>query len=129
MDTIDEYIGQFEPTVQEKLQTLRQVIRKAAPEAQEKISWGMATFSLYGNLVHFAAAKHHIGFYPGASGVEAFADKLKGFETSKGTIRLPLDRSLPLELIEEIVLFRAKQNTEAAQAKLEKNKTKSQLPE
>ena len=126
MDTIDEYIGQFEPAVQERLQTMRQVIRKAAPEAKEKISWGMATFSLHGNLVHFAAAKRHIGFYPGASGVEAFADKLKDFETSKGTIRIPFDRPLPLELIEEIVLFRAKQNEEAAQAKLENTKSKSQ---
>jgi uncharacterized protein YdhG (YjbR/CyaY superfamily) len=122
MESIDEYIAQFEPAIQEKLQAIRNTIRRAAPDAGEKISYGMPTFALYGNLVHFAAMKHHIGFYPGASGVEAFADKLKDFETSKGTIRLPFDRPLPLELIEEIVLFRANQNQEAAWAKREKRK-------
>lgn len=122
MESIDEYIAQFEPAIQEKLQVMRNTIRRAAPDAGEKISYGMPTFALYGNLVHFAAMKHHIGFYPGASGVEAFADKLKDFETSKGTIRLPFDRPLPLELIEEIVLFRVNQNQGAAWAKREKRK-------
>ncbi|MEL7603279.1 MAG: DUF1801 domain-containing protein [Bacillota bacterium] len=122
MESIDEYIAQFGPAIQERLQAMRDAIRRAAPDAGEKISYGMPTFALYGNLVHFAAMKHHIGFYPGASGVEAFADKLKDFETSKGTIRLPFDRPLPLELIEEIVLFRVNQNQGAAWAKREKRK-------
>lgn len=122
MNVIDEYISQFDPGIQERLHAMRNTIRLAAPDAGEKISYGMPTFTLHGNLVHFAAMKHHIGFYPGASGVEAFSDKLKDFETSKGAIRLPFDKPLPLELIEEIVLFRAKQNQEAAWAKREKRK-------
>ncbi len=123
MNSIDEYIAQFDPVIAERLQGIRNAIRLAVPDAGEKISYGMPTFTLHGNLVHFAAMKHHIGFYPGASGVEAFADKLKDFDTSKGTIRIPFDRPLPLELIKEIVLFRVNQNREAAWAKREKRKS------
>ncbi len=117
LDAVGEYIAQFPPEVQEKLQTLRQAIREAAPQAQEKISWGMATFTLYGNLVHFAANKNHTGFYPGANGVAAYADKLSEYETSKGAIQFPYNKPLPLELVKEIVRFRVQENTQLHEAK------------
>jgi uncharacterized protein YdhG (YjbR/CyaY superfamily) len=81
-------------------------IRREAPDAVEKISYGIPTFTLHGNLVHFAGYEHHIGFYPGAAAIDHFADRLEGFETSKGTVRFPLDQPLPLELVREIVRFR-----------------------
>lgn len=115
--TIDEYIAHFPPEVRRKMEQLRALIREGAPGAQEKISWDMPTFVLYRNLVHFAAFKNHIGFYPGASGVEAFQDKLDGYKTSKGTIRFPLEDPLPEELIREIVAFRVAENTALAEAK------------
>lgn len=117
LDAVGEYIAQFEPEVQEKLQTLRQAIREAAPQAQEKISWGMATFTLYGNLVHFAANKKHTGFYPGASGVAAFKDKLTEYENSKGGIQFPYDKPIPLDLVTEIVRFRVQENMQMNEAK------------
>lgn len=110
MDTINEYIAQYPPEIQEKLNEMRAVIVKAAPEAKEKISWGMATFTLNGNLVHFAGQKHHVGFYPGVSGVENFKDKLAEYKTSKGAIQFPYSKPLPLKLIDEIVRFRVKEN-------------------
>ncbi len=110
-DVIGEYIAQFPPDVQGKLNALRSVIREAAPKAQEKISWGMATYDLYGNLVHFAANKQHTGFYPGASGVAAFTEKLKAYGTSKGAIQFPYDQPIPLDLVKEIVSFRVQENT------------------
>ncbi|MEL7658243.1 MAG: DUF1801 domain-containing protein, partial [Bacillota bacterium] len=82
--TIDEYIRQFPPEIQEQLQALREVIKDAAPSATEKISWQMPTFYLNGNLVHFAAHKNHVGFYPGASGVENFQQKISEYQSSKG---------------------------------------------
>ncbi len=115
--TIDEYIALFEPEVQQKLQALRAVIKEAAPDAQEKISWQMPTFTLHGNLVHFAANKKHIGLYPGASGVESFLPKLAAYKTSKGAIQFPMDKPMPFELITEIVQFRAAQNIEEANKK------------
>lgn len=111
MESIDEYIAQFEPAIQERLQAMRDAIRRAAPDAKEKISYGMPTFALHGNLVHFAAMKHHIGFYPGASGVETFRNKLADLGTSKGAIRFPLDQPLPLDLVDEIVRYRVLGNT------------------
>lgn len=116
-DPVGEYILQFSPEVQEKLQTLRRAIREAAPEAQEKISWGMATFTHFGNLVHFAANKNHTGFYPGANGVAVFADKLSEYETSKGAIQFPYSKPLPLDLVKEIVRFRVQENTQLHEAK------------
>lgn len=111
MNVIDEYILQYPPEKQEKLHEIRQVIKEAAPEAQEKISWRMPTFYLNGNLVHFAMHKAHIGFYPGASGVEHFQNKLDGYQHSKGAIQFPLSEPLPRELITEIVRFRIKENS------------------
>lgn len=108
--TIDEYIAQFSPEIQEILQSLRKLIREAAPEAGEKISYQMPTFTLNGNLVHFAAFKNHIGFYPAPSGVEAFQEKLMDYKTSKGAIQFPIDKPLPFDLIREIVTFRVSEN-------------------
>jgi len=122
--TIDEYIMQFPDEIQEKLKVLRNVIKESASEAKEKISWQMPTFDLYGNLVHFAAHKRHIGFYPGASGIEAFKDKLSNYKSSKGAVQFPFDQPLPLELISEIVKFRVSENKREAQRKLQKKEGK-----
>ncbi|MBL8190730.1 MAG: DUF1801 domain-containing protein [Acidobacteria bacterium] len=120
--TIDEYIANFPPEVQEKLETIRATIRKAAPKAEEAISYMIPTLKLHGNLVHFAAYKNHIGFYPGAGGIAAFQEELAGYETSKGTVQFPLDKRLPLTLITKIVKFRVQQNLEKAAAKAAKKK-------
>ncbi|MCW4024743.1 MAG: DUF1801 domain-containing protein [Candidatus Bathyarchaeota archaeon] len=112
--TIDEYIASFPENIQDKLQQLRQAINEAAPDAQETISYQMPAFKQDGLLVWFAAFKGHIGFYPKASAIEAFKDKLAGFKTSKGTIKFDMYEPLPLDLVKEIVRFR-----------LEENKTKS----
>lgn len=111
VNTIDEYIAQFSPEIQEKLQSLRKVIRETAPDAGEKISWAMPTFTLNGNLVHFAAHKNHIGFYPGPIGIEAFKESLTDFKYSKGAVQFPYSKPLPFDLIREIVAFRVSENT------------------
>jgi uncharacterized protein YdhG (YjbR/CyaY superfamily) len=108
--TIDEYIESFPKDIQAILSDLRQAIRGAAPQAEEAISYQMPAFKQNGILVYFAAFKTHIGFFPTASGVEAFKEKLSDYETSKGTIRFPIDKPLPLELVKEIVRFRVKEN-------------------
>jgi uncharacterized protein YdhG (YjbR/CyaY superfamily) len=115
--TIDEYISQFPPAIQEKLEKLSKVIREAAPEAEEKISYRMPTFALHGNLVHFAAFKNHIGVFPTPSGIEAFKGDLSEYKTSKGTIQFPLDKELPFELISRIVKYRVAENTKKAEGK------------
>lgn len=107
VESIDEYISQFPAEVQEILQKLRTVIKEAAPEAVEKISYQMPTFALSGNLVHFAAFKNHIGFYPAPSGIEAFKAELSGYKGAKGSVQFPLNQELPYELISRIVQFRA----------------------
>jgi len=104
--TIDEYIQTFPPHIRDILQKIRQTIRKAAPEATEAISYQMPTFRLNGNLVHFAAHKKHIGFYPTPAGTEAFKQELAQYEGGKGSIRFPLDKPVPYGLIEKIVRFR-----------------------
>lgn len=118
--SIDEYILQFPLEVQAILQTLRKTIREAAPEAQEKISWRMPTFFLHGNLVHFAAFKNHIGFYPGASGIESFRDRFSEYKWSKGAVQFPIEKPLPLELVSEIVKFRVTENVREAERKSKK---------
>ena len=95
-------------------------IRKAAPEAEETISYQIPTFALKGNVVHFAAYKNHIGFYPGANGVKTFAQELSNYQTSKGTVQFPLQDPLPLELISNIVKFRVVENLQLAQMKAAK---------
>jgi uncharacterized protein YdhG (YjbR/CyaY superfamily) len=108
--TVDGYIAQFPPEVQETLHRIRAVIREAAPEATEKISYGMPTFYLKGNLVHFGVHKHHIGFYPAPSGIAAFQDELSAYKGAKGSVQFPLDQPVPYELLERIVRFRVAEN-------------------
>ncbi|GAB4440922.1 MAG: DUF1801 domain-containing protein [Anaerolineae bacterium] len=121
-ESIDAYISGFPTDVQQMLEELRSVIKAAAPAATEKISYQMPTFALNGNLVHFAAYKKHIGFYPTPSGIEAFKDELSGYHLSKGAIRFPLDQPLPLELIDKIVRFRVAENLNKAAQKSGKKK-------
>ncbi|MBP7733005.1 MAG: DUF1801 domain-containing protein [Caldisericia bacterium] len=109
--SVDEYISWFPPEVAGKLEILRQTIAKAAPEAKETISYSMPAFEFHGVLCYFAAFKDHLSFFPTSSGVEAFKDELRDYKTSKGTIQLPLDKPLPLELITRIVKFRFEENT------------------
>jgi uncharacterized protein YdhG (YjbR/CyaY superfamily) len=115
--TIDEYIRQFPRDVQKKLADLRATIRRAAPDATEKISYGMPTFFQKKNLVHFAAYQHHIGFYPTPSGITAFKDELARYVTSKGAIQFPIDEPLPLDLVARIVKFRVAENEAKAAVK------------
>ena len=115
--SIDEYITTFPEDIQAILQQLRATIRAAAPEATEKISYQMPTFYLKGNLVHFAAFKSHIGFYPAPSGIEAFQQELSAYKNSKGAAQFPIEEPLPLELISRIVKFRVVENLEKAAQK------------
>jgi uncharacterized protein YdhG (YjbR/CyaY superfamily) len=110
----DEHIAGFPSPVKERLEKIRAAIKKAAPKAEETISYGIPTFKQNGNLVHFAGYKNHIGFYPGAGAIESFKKELAAFETSKGTVQLPHDKPLPLGLISQIVKFRVMQNNEKA---------------
>jgi|SRR3989344_7314397 len=108
---IDEYIKEFPTDIQKILQIVRKTIRKAAPNAVEGISYQMPTFKLKGkNLVHFAAFKNHIGFYPIPSGILAFKKELTPFKKGKGSVQFPIDQPLPLELITKIVKYRVKEN-------------------
>lgn len=109
--TIDEHIAQFPLPTQKKLQEIRELVRSLAPEATESISYGIPTFKLNGNLVHFAGYANHIGFYPGAEAIEVFKNELMGFKTSKGTIQFAHDQPLPMELIKKITQFRVAKNT------------------
>lgn len=99
---IDEYIAAQAPAVQPKLREMRAILQTALPDAQERIAWSMPTYWKGRNIIHFAAAKKHIGLYPGGEATTVFAEELQGFDVSKGTIRLPYDRELPRELIETI---------------------------
>jgi uncharacterized protein YdhG (YjbR/CyaY superfamily) len=110
-NTIDEYIALFSPPVQKMLGEIRSAIREAAPDAVEKLSWQMPTFWQNENLIHFAAAKNHIGIYPGAEAIEVFAADLKKYASSKGAFQLPLTEPVPRTLIKKIVKFRVKAAT------------------
>ena len=118
--TIDEYIASFPQDVQEILEKIRMTIRNAAPDAKETIKYQMPTFTLKGNLVHFAAFKMHIGFYPTPSGIEEFDKELSVYKGGKGSARFPLDKPIPYDLISRIVKFRVKENLERAEAKKKK---------
>jgi uncharacterized protein YdhG (YjbR/CyaY superfamily) len=120
--SIDEYIAGFPQDIRKTLETIRETIRAAAPDAEEKISYQMPTFTLKGNLVHFAAYKTHIGFYPTPSGIEQFRQELSAYDCAKGTVRFPLGKPVPLELISRIVRFRAEENLAKAAAKETKRK-------
>jgi uncharacterized protein YdhG (YjbR/CyaY superfamily) len=100
--TIDEYIEAQDEAVQPMLREMRAVIRSAIPEAQERLSWSMPTFWRGRNILHFAASKKHLGLYPGGEATTVFADALKDYDVSKGTVRIPWDRALPVELVQRI---------------------------
>lgn len=110
--SIDAYIADFPDAIQTLLEQMRQTIQKAAPGSTEKMSYGIPTFHLNGNLVHFAAYANHIGFYPGARGISEFREELAAYRTSKGTVQFSLDAPLPLKLVAKIVKFRVKENLE-----------------
>ena len=110
--TIDEYISMFPDDVRTILNQVRQTIRTAAPEARETINYQMPTFTLNGNLVHFAGFKNHIGFYPTPTGIEAFKEELSVYKGAKGSVQFPLDQPMPLSLIRRIVEYRVKENSE-----------------
>lgn len=109
--SIDEYIRSFPEDIQKLLSEIRAAIKAAAPDATEKLSYQIPTFYLNGNLVHFAAFKKHIGFYPTSSGISAFQDELKGFKSAKGSVQFPLDKPMPIDLIKRIVKYRVGENT------------------
>jgi len=115
--TIDAYIAGFEPSIRKLLEEVRMVVRKAAPQATEKISYQMPTLFLEGNLVHFAAFKNHIGFYPTPTGIEEFAKELAPYKGAKGSVQFPMDQPLPLDLIRRITEYRVAENLALAKAK------------
>jgi uncharacterized protein YdhG (YjbR/CyaY superfamily) len=114
---IDEYLAGFPEEVQKKLLQIRTTIKKAAPEAEEVISYAMPAFRLYGMLVYFAAFKNHIGFYSLPSGTEAFQKELSIYKSGKGSVQFPHNKPLPLGLITKIVKFRVQENLQKAKEK------------
>ena len=114
---IGEYIAGFPKDIQKILEQIRVTIKEAAPEAEETISYAIPTFTLKGNLVHFAAFKNHIGFYPAPTGNEAFKKELSVYKTGKGSVQFPLDKPMPLNLITKMVKFRVKENLERVKTK------------
>lgn len=125
--TIDEYISSRPEEIRPMLRQMRQLIREAAPDAGEKISWGMATFTLYGNLVHFAAETRHMGFHPGPSAIEAFKSEFGDYKYSKGTVQFPYGKALPADLIQRMVQFRVREQTALETARREKKKEKKKI--
>lgn len=117
---MDEYIAGFPPEIQKILESIRLTVREVAPEAGETIKYGIPTFTLNGNLVHFAAFKEHIGFYPAPTGLAAFQKELAPYKSGKGSVRFPLDQSIPYELIRKIVRFRVEENQRKMGRKKEK---------
>lgn len=120
MTSIDAYIATFPKETQELLEAVRATIRAAAPDAEEKISYQMPTFALKGNLVHFAAQRNYIGFYPTSSGIEAFKQDLSAYAGTKGSVHFPFDQPLPLDVISRIVRFRVAENLARAATKTRK---------
>ena len=114
---IDEYIRSYPKEIQKILEQFRVTIKKAAPQAEEVISYGMPAFKLNGMLVYFAAFKNHIGFYPAPTGSEAFKKELSVYKTGKGSVQFPLDKPMPLSLITKIVKFRVTENLQKAKTK------------
>jgi uncharacterized protein YdhG (YjbR/CyaY superfamily) len=120
--TIDEYISDFSPDVQAVLQKVRQVVRSAAPDAQETISYQIPAFKLNGVLVYFAAFKKHIGFYPPLRGDAGLRKAVSAYAGPKGNLRFPLDQPIPFDLIKRITKLRLKQNSAKAAAKGKKER-------
>jgi len=108
--TIDEYIAEFPENVRDILEELRRVIRQAAPQAQEAMRYGIPTFRLNGNLVHFAAFKNHIGFYPTPSAIEDFKEELSSYRQAKGSVQFPINKPIPYDLVRKIVKYRVKES-------------------
>lgn len=120
--SVEEYILQSQPEVQHLLREIRSFILKIAPMVEETISYQMPTYRYYGNLVHFAAHSHHIGFYPGPDGIEAFKERFAGLKFSKGAVQFDLGKPIPFDLIEEIVMYRLKENERKHIEKSQKKK-------
>ena len=119
--TVEEYFSIFPDDIKQKLEKIRQTIKKAVPEANEIISYNMPAFRYYGILVYYAAHKNHIGFYPANTEVlEIFKNKLSAYKTSKGTIQFPYEVDLPISLIKNIVIFRSEQNIHKDISKVKK---------
>jgi len=116
-ETTDEYIQTFPKETREILENIRQTIKKTAPGAEEAISYQIPTFKLNGNLVHFAAFKNHIGFYPAPSGSAAFKTELSVYKSGKGSVQFPMDKPMPLALIKKIVKYRVKENLDKTRKK------------
>lgn len=125
INDVDKYIAGFPPSTQKIMEQLRATIMKAAPEAEEVISYQMPAYKYHGMLVYFAGYKSHIGFYPTPSGIEKFKEELSVFKGAKGSVQFPLDKPLPLQLIAKIVAFRVKDNLEMAELKSIKKKLKT----
>ncbi len=117
VSTIDEYIAGFSQSTQLLLQQIRMIIQQSAPDAHEAITYAMPTFQQEGNLVHFAGYKQHIGFYPAPSAIIAFSDELSNYVNSKGAVQFPLDKPLPVDLIQRMVQFRVSENVAKAALK------------
>jgi uncharacterized protein YdhG (YjbR/CyaY superfamily) len=115
--TIDAYIATFPPDVQARLKSVRQAIRKAAPQAEEAIKYRMPTYVLNGNLVHFAGYARHVGFYPAPSGITAFKAELNRYENAKGSVQFPHNKPIPITLIQKITRFCVKENLAKAAKK------------
>jgi len=115
--TVDQYLAGHPPEIRSRLESIRKTIRAAAPEATEAIKYGMPTFVYHGNLVHFAACRDHLGFYPTPSAIRQFARDLSSYTTSKGAIQFSWDRPLPLALIKKMVRFRVAESRAAAERK------------
>ncbi len=105
ISTIDDYIKSCDESIQPKLNELRQLILDIAPELKEKISWGMPTFYMKKNIIHFAAHKNHVGLYPGPDAIVVFSDRLAQYQTSKGAIKIPNDKEFDKALIKDIILY------------------------
>jgi uncharacterized protein YdhG (YjbR/CyaY superfamily) len=109
--SVDGYIASFPPQIRKTLKRLRHIVRREAPEAEERISYRIPAFYQNGYLVWYAGYSKHIGFYPTSSGIRAFRKKLSKYKCSRGTVQFPLDQPLPDKLIRQIVKFRMKQNS------------------
>ena len=116
--SVDSYIASFPERTQQVLKEVRAMIRSLAPEADEKMAYGIPTFTLNGNLVHYGAYEHHIGFYPGAEGIEKFKHEFVDYKYARGSVQFPLDHPMPMDLIRRITLFRVEQNRTKSSKKL-----------
>ena len=122
IETIDQYIAGFPTEIQQVLEKMRSTIKEIVPQATESIKYGIPTFELYGNLVHFAGYKSHIGFYPTPSGILAFKEELSRYKSARGSVQFPLTEVLPIELITQIVHYRVNENMNKPQVKGKKFK-------